>query len=83
MNFLKSLITAGSGTSSMRMIAIVVIANIMVVWSWVCIKDLEMADIPWGVVSLAALVITGKVAQRFGEGSDQQEETKQDKEIKE
>jgi branched-subunit amino acid transport protein AzlD len=78
MNFLNKLVTAGSGTSSMRAIAIVVVFNVMVVWTCVCFKDLKIADIPWGVLSLVALVLTGKVVQRFAEGNDQREETKTD-----
>jgi hypothetical protein len=83
MRFLNKLITAGSGTSSMRAIAIFVILNIMIVWTWVCIKDLEIADIPWGVLGMAGLVLTGKVVQRFAEGEDQESETDSDNSKKE
>jgi len=77
-SFFNRMVTAGSGTSSMRVIAIFVIVNIMIVWSLVCIKKLDIVDIPWGVLGMAGLVITGKVAQRFTEGSDQIPETKLD-----
>ena len=76
--FLHKLITAGSGTSSMRAIAIFVVLNVMIVWSLVCIKKLDIVDIPFGVVSMVALVITGKVIQRMSEGNDQIPETKKD-----
>ena len=76
--FLHKLITAGSGTSSMRAIAIFVVLNVMIVWSLVCIKKLDIVDIPFGVVSMVALVITGKVIQRMSEGNDQIPETKMD-----
>lgn len=62
--FLSSLVHAGSSNSSMRFIAITVIINIMVVWSIVCIRKLDLVDIPWGVIAIATLVVTGKVLQK-------------------
>lgn len=67
MNFLKSLISAGSSASSMRVIAIGVVLNIMIVWTLVCVKNLNIVDIPWGVLGMAGLVLTGKVVQKFAE----------------
>ena len=77
-SFFEKLITAGSGTSSMRVIAITVVVNIMVVWSIVCLFKKDIVDIPFGVLSVLGLVVTGKVVQRFAEGTDQIQETKND-----
>ena len=77
-SFFENLVTAGSGTSSMRVIAITVVVNIMVVWSIVCLFKKDIVDIPFGVLSVLGLVVTGKVVQRFAEGTDQIQETKND-----
>ena len=42
----------------------------MITWNINCIKTHTMQDIPWGAVSIVAIMITGKAAQRFSEGEE-------------
>ena len=68
---LKRLISVTSTESSMRFIALLVIINVMAVWSAVCLKNLNIADIPEGVLWLVGIVTLGKVSQRAFERGDE------------
>ena len=67
--FLKSLIMAGSGNSSMRFIAVHSTLIITYTWMFVCIWRREFVDMPMGVIYFAAITIAGKVIQKFPEVS--------------
>lgn len=66
-DYLKSLISEGSGNSSMRFISIHSTLVITYVWMFVCIWRREFVDIPDGVIMFAGITILGKVVQKFGE----------------
>ena len=68
-SFLKSLIMAGSGNSSMRFIAVHSTLIITYTWMFVCIWRREFVDMPMGVIYFAAITIAGKVIQKFPEVS--------------
>lgn len=67
--FLKALIMAGSGNSSMRFIAVHSTLIITYTWMFVCIWRREFVDMPMGVIYFAAITIAGKVIQKFPEVS--------------
>ena len=75
-NFFKELITAGSGSSSMRFIAIHSTLVITYIWAFVCIWRREFVDIPDGVIMFAAITIAGKVIQKFPEISSSESNEK-------
>jgi len=82
--FLKSLIMAGSGNSSMRFIAVHSTLIITYTWMFVCIWRREFVDMPRGVIYFAAITIAGKVIQKFPEMSSLNNENgKKTKEVKE
>lgn len=68
-SFLKSLIMAGSGNSSMRFISVHSTLIITYTWMFVCIWRREFVDMPMGVIYFAAITIAGKVIQKFPEVS--------------
>jgi hypothetical protein len=75
----------GVHVSMMRVLAFLVVIDIMAVWTATCVKDMivntadmSLNDIPWGVVSVISIMIIGKVTQRFGEGKNQSPETKKE-----
>lgn len=67
--FLKSLITARSGNSSMRFISVHSTLIITYTWMFVCIWRREFVDMPMGVIMFAGIAIAGKVVQKFPEMS--------------
>lgn len=68
LKFFKHLIDADSRESSMRFIAVHTSMIIIYAWALVSLLNREMADISGGVLTFAALALTGKVVQTvFGE----------------
>lgn len=68
LKFFKHLIDADSRESSMRFIAVHTSVIIIYAWALVSLANREMADIPGGVLTFAAIALTGKVVQTvFGE----------------
>jgi len=68
MHPLKSLFSETGEMSMTRVIAFFVTLVIMGTWMITCLSKMNFEDIPWGVVSVLAIVITGKTVQRFAEG---------------
>lgn len=67
----KRLISVSGTDSCMRFLALAVIINVMVIWSTVCLKGLNIVDIPDGVLWLVGIMVLGKVGQRIAERGDE------------
>lgn len=65
--FLKFLISSSGQVSCMRLLALVVIADIMTVWTVLCFIKVQMVTMPWDVVSILGIMITGKTISKFAE----------------
>jgi len=65
--FLKQALSSDQSVSLMRILTAFVVLDIMMTWTATCIKDMDLNDIPWGVVAVLTAMITGKAVQRFGE----------------
>lgn len=65
--YLKQALSSDQSVSLMRILVTFVVVDIMIVWNISCVKAMNLNDIPWGVVSVLGMVITGKAVQRFGE----------------
>lgn len=70
-NIFARLISTTGTDSSMRFMALLVIINVMIIWSIVCVRTAALADIPQGVLWLIAIMILGKVSQRIAERGDE------------
>uniref|UniRef100_A0A7V3JAH1 Uncharacterized protein n=1 Tax=candidate division CPR3 bacterium TaxID=2268181 RepID=A0A7V3JAH1_UNCC3 len=66
-SFLREMLSESVRVSLMRVVSLIVVFNVMLVWTIVCIYKREVVDMPWGVVSIVAVVVTGKAVQKFGE----------------
>ncbi len=53
-----------SSWSMMRILSFITVVFPLLIWGYVCIIKLEVIDIPWGVVGIIGLGITGKVVQK-------------------
>jgi len=69
--FLINLMSSDNAISTTRFLSLAVVLNVLIIWSAVCIKKMEIADIPWGVIALIGLALTGKVVQKFTESDEQ------------
>jgi hypothetical protein len=74
--YLKKMFSDSPDVSLTRVLTFLVVMDVMITWTFNCIGNGEIKDIPWNVVTLVAIMITGKAAQavseRFGrkEGED-------------
>ena len=55
------------GISTIRVIAVLWMLTLTSTWTFVAIKNVEIPDIPEGVLTVTGTLIGGKVIQRFGE----------------
>ena len=53
-----------SNDSSMRLIVLIFMSAIVIVWTWVSVKEGKLADIPDGVLYLVATLMMSKVFQK-------------------
>jgi hypothetical protein len=65
--FLKQAFSSNESVSIMRILTVFVVLDIMATWTVTCIKDMDINDIPWGVVAVLGAMIGGKAVQKFGE----------------
>lgn len=77
MGFLEIFKEGNGQWSSMRFIMILIFLVFILVWAWVSIhsgdKDhpMVLVDVPWNVVSILGLVLTGKYLQKDKEEPSQ------------
>lgn len=55
------------GYSSIRVFMLLWFLCLAPIWIYVCYKTQTIADIPTGVLGFTAMIVGGKVVQRFGE----------------
>lgn len=67
MKYLKAMLNANTPESLMRFLTLFVVADVMIVWNILCYKKGEFIPFSWENISLLAVMITGKVAQKFTE----------------
>jgi uncharacterized membrane-anchored protein len=66
--FIQSLLGDNSGgISAIRGLAVMWLVTLCAVWAFVALRTLTLPDIPGGVQWITAVIIGGKVVQRFGE----------------
>lgn len=65
--FILDMLGSSNNVSMTRVMSVMILTNVMAVWTATCLKKWEIVDIPWGVVTMAAIVITGKAVQKFAE----------------
>jgi hypothetical protein len=66
--FINSLLSDNSGgISTIRGLAVAWLLTLCGVWTYVALRTLTLPDIPAGVQWVTALIVSGKVIQRFGE----------------
>lgn len=70
--YLKKMLSDSREVSLVRVLTLFVVLDVIFVWNINCIKTATMQDIPWGAVSIVAIMITGKAAQRFSEGQERE-----------
>jgi hypothetical protein len=67
-SFLASLLSDNAGGySTIRVLMMVWILTVTGAWVFVAIYNHVLPDIPAGVLTFSAMLVGGKVAQRFGE----------------
>lgn len=76
-DYIKKMFSDDPSVSLVRIMTFFVVLDVMFTWNINCIGTKTMLDIPWGVVSILAIMITGKVAQRFSQ-YDTKPDTKED-----
>lgn len=64
----------------MRLMSLLIVIDVMAIWSFACLIDKEINDIPWGVVSIVAIAFGAKAAQKFAEVNDNHDSKKYFKE---
>lgn len=64
MNYIKSLLSAGTKDSIMRILAAFVIIDIMGMWSYMCVAKNEFLAIPWDTAVVITAVLLGKALQK-------------------
>lgn len=65
--FIIEMLSKSDSVSMTRVMSVLILTNIMLVWTLTCFKKWEIVDIPWGVVTVVGIVVTGKAVQRFAE----------------
>jgi hypothetical protein len=65
--FLQMLDTRDPSVSSTRFLSLMTVLTILYTWMWVSIYTQMVHDIPVGVYTLAAVVVTGKAVEKFAE----------------
>ena len=56
--------------STMRFASLLIIAVVMFVWGFICVRKLELVPLGSNEVWLVGLALTGKAAQRYIEGKN-------------
>ena len=69
-NFIKQLLSDKGLVSAIRYMSIATVTTLMIVWSYLSIKNNTMMDVPWGVYAIFATAILGKVVQKGIESKD-------------
>ena len=64
---LFKVIFSSGGLSLMRILTAVVVLDIMTVWTIDCIKNMEIQDMPSGVVGIFVAMVGSKALQVFAE----------------
>jgi hypothetical protein len=67
--FFKKMFSQEGSVSLMRVLTFLVVIDIMSVWTAACLKDWKVDDLPWGIVTIFGIMITGKAVQKFAEPS--------------
>ena len=84
-SYLRSIFSNSDQASWMRIMATIVILDILAVWTLSCLfgpgwtLEFSFEDFPWGVVSIVAIMITGKVTQSLGQSFAEPEPCKEDR----
>jgi hypothetical protein len=55
------------GASSIRITMLTWLALVAGLWAYIALRTTSLPDIPPGVLALTAMIVGGKVVQRFGE----------------
>ncbi len=63
--------------SMMRVLSFIAVVFPLLIWGYICISKLEVVDIPWGVVGIITVGITGKILQKQIESKNEIELNKQ------
>jgi len=65
--WIKKAFSNSGDVSIMRIVTILIVFNIMAVWTITCLSQGEMVDMAAGNVSVLGIAILGKGLQSFGE----------------
>jgi hypothetical protein len=65
--FLQMLDARDPSVSSSRFLSLMTVLVILYTWMWVSLYTQTVHDIPIGVYTLAAVVVTGKAVEKFAE----------------
>lgn len=65
--WLRKAFSNSGDVSIMRIVTILIVVNIMAVWTYTCISTGKMVDMAAGNVSVLGIAILGKGLQSFGE----------------
>ena len=66
-SFIKQLLNVDGAISSIRYMSVLTVTVMVLTWSYLCIKNNMILDLPMGVYIVFLTAITGKVAQKFAE----------------
>lgn len=64
MNYIKSLLSAGTKDSIMRVLSAFVVLDIMLMWNYMCIQKNEFLAIPWDTAVVITAVLAAKALQK-------------------
>ena len=69
--YLAKMFSDSPEVSMTRVLLFLTVIDTLIVWNLDCLKYWKMQDIPWGAVSLVAVLMGGKAVQKFAERDEE------------